>query len=41
MFRGFANVWTIVGVARDLGKHREQVHRWLRWLGVDPAAFHR
>ena len=31
----------VAAVARDLGQHREQVHRWLRRLGVDPAAFRR
>jgi len=31
----------VAALARELGKHREQVHRWLRRLGVDPAAFHR
>jgi sigma-54 dependent transcriptional regulator, acetoin dehydrogenase operon transcriptional activator AcoR len=26
-------------VARELGKHREQVHRWVRRLGVDLTSF--
>ncbi len=28
-------------LARELGKHREQVHRSLRRLGIDPAGFRR
>jgi sigma-54 dependent transcriptional regulator, acetoin dehydrogenase operon transcriptional activator AcoR len=31
----------ISAVARDLGKHREQVQRWLRRFGFDPATFRR
>jgi transcriptional regulator with PAS, ATPase and Fis domain len=29
----------VTAVARDLGKHREQIHRWLRRLAIDPAQF--
>jgi transcriptional regulator with GAF, ATPase, and Fis domain len=29
----------VAAVARELGKHREQVHRWVRRLGVDVASF--
>jgi transcriptional regulator with GAF, ATPase, and Fis domain len=31
----------VAAVARELGKHREQVHRWARRLGVDLASFRR
>jgi transcriptional regulator with GAF, ATPase, and Fis domain len=31
----------ISAVARALGKHREQIHRWLRRFGFDPEAFRR
>ncbi len=31
----------VASVARELGKHREQVHRWLRRLAIDPASFRR
>jgi hypothetical protein len=26
-------------VARDLGKARMQIHRWMRRFGLDPATF--
>jgi len=29
----------VTAVARDLGKHREQVNRWLRRFGLDADAF--
>jgi DNA-binding NtrC family response regulator len=31
----------ITAVARDLGKHREQLQRWIRRLGIDVARFRR
>ncbi len=31
----------VAAVARELGKHREQVHRWLRRLGIDATGFRR
>jgi transcriptional regulator of acetoin/glycerol metabolism len=29
----------VAALARDLGKDRTQVHRWLRQLGLDPNTF--
>ncbi len=29
----------IAQVARDMGKARMQVHRWLQRFGIDPGAF--
>ncbi len=29
----------VAAVARELGKHREQIHRWLRKSGIDPDRF--
>ena len=29
----------VAAVARELGKHREQIHRWLRRAGIDPERF--
>jgi DNA-binding NtrC family response regulator len=29
----------VAAVARELGKHREQIHRWLRRAGIDPDRF--
>jgi transcriptional regulator of acetoin/glycerol metabolism len=31
----------ISAVAREMGKERKQVHRWLERYGIDPASFRR